>query len=146
MFNQLSKTLKLSNYLFILDFSLQGHKVIMSLSKVFHVTRHTVIGRQFSFKFVDYNGNLFKSSQSYFNSLQSFNIERWKTPDSIPLFQDFVQLGLVCRSLVRDLSKEIFDLVNLRFMALNIGFEIFMSINQISKGIDVSWKWSFANL
>jgi hypothetical protein len=53
---------------------------------------------------------------------------------------------LVCGSLVRDLSKEVFDLVNLRFMALNIGFEIFVSINQISKGIDVSWKWSFANL
>ena len=118
----------------------------MSLSEVLHITGHAVIGRQFLFEFVDNDSDLFKSGQSDLNGLQPFDIEGGEAPDPIPLLQDFVQLGLFFWSLFGDLVKQIFDLINFRFMALNIGLEFFMSNYKSLKGLNISWEWSFANL
>lgn len=155
-----------------LDFSLEGHEVVVGLPQIVHIVGHVRVGRELHLEVVDDCRAVFEATEGDFHSLQPLDVEARVGPDPVPLvenlekvtrFRDFVlykfhqisnsitksylvQLGLLLRRLVGNVVEEVLDLVELGFVTLDLGFELLVVDDQILEGVDVSGQRGFARL
>lgn len=135
-----------SAYLLILDLSLKGHEIVVGLPEVVHVTGHAVVGGQLHLELGDHGRHLFQSGQSHFDYLEPVNVEGGHGPDPVPLVKHLVQLGLLLGGLLGDVVEQVLDLLDFRFVGLDLRLELLVADDQVLQVLHVAGEGSFADL